>query len=200
MRRADVIDLKVNLQAAGFGDFSNTNYYGPQTRSVVEDFQNYYGLDVTGQAGQDTINKLSEVLGNPLQDGNYHDNAVTIKDYLMTLDYGDFSKTRYYGPQTESAVKNFQRDHNLIENGIVDGPTLSQLEYEITRPLENGMRRADVIDLKVNLQAAGFGDFSETNYYGPQTKGVVEDFQDYYGLEVDGVAGETTLNQLEEVL
>ncbi|WP_170235924.1 peptidoglycan-binding domain-containing protein, partial [Alkalibacillus haloalkaliphilus] len=105
---------------------------------ALSSFQEYYELDVTEEFDEETVDTLNNVLASPLQSGNYHEDSVTIKGYLMLLGYGEFSQTTYFGPQTESAVKAFQRDYNLVENGIVDDPTLSKLEYEATKPLEEG--------------------------------------------------------------
>ncbi|MFG6119286.1 peptidoglycan-binding protein [Thalassobacillus sp. B23F22_16] len=59
-----------------------------------------------------------------------------------------------------------------------------------------------VVELKKNLTKLGFGKFppEPTIYYGDVTEGVVKDFQRYYGLTVDGIAGPNTLTLIEEIL
>src|SRR5699024_10470948 len=41
---------------------------------------------------------------------------------------------------------------------------------------------------------------NSTNYFGTQTEKKVKEFQSYYGLEVTGIADETMLNKMKEVL
>ncbi|GEN47203.1 peptidoglycan-binding protein, partial [Alkalibacillus haloalkaliphilus] len=138
-------------------------------------------------------------MNSPLQNGNYHDDAVTLKEDLMTLGFGDFSKTRFYGPQTEQAVREFQSHFGVIENGIADQPTLQKVEEILSSPLQSGNYHDDAVELKEMLMVLGFGDFSKTTYYGPQTASAVSDFQDSHDLPVSGIADEITITVLTEL-
>ncbi|WP_170236128.1 peptidoglycan-binding domain-containing protein, partial [Alkalibacillus haloalkaliphilus] len=125
---------KLNFITSGFNDCINEEF-----EKVLEEFQTYYEpVELTGEIDEQTLEHIEFILSSPLKNGNYDDDTVELKEFLIMLGYGDFSKTRYYGPQTESAVKEFQRDHNLVKHGIADGPTLSKLEYEAMKPLEEG--------------------------------------------------------------
>src|SRR5699024_9567860 len=65
----------------------------------------------------------------------------------------------------------------------------------------NGLRRDDVIQLKLDLEKLGFLSFKNpTNFYGPETAAGVREFQTYYGLKVDGSAGTETLKKISELL
>ncbi|WP_174758197.1 peptidoglycan-binding protein, partial [Alkalibacillus haloalkaliphilus] len=197
----DVLNLKEGLVLVlALDNLSINEEFDSDTEKAVRDFQVYYGLVENGIADEPTLQKLEETVNNPFQKGNRHDDVPKIKGYLMLLGYGDFSRTTLFGIETETAVKEFQADFGLITNGILDEKAYFELEYEATRPLEEGMRRADVVDLKVDLQNVGFGNFSNTNYYGPQTRGVVEDFQSQYGLPVTGIVNSDTLYKLNEIL
>ncbi|SFA99252.1 Beta-N-acetylglucosaminidase, partial [Lentibacillus halodurans] len=58
-----------------------------------------------------------------------------------------------------------------------------------------------IVDLKEDLTRLGFANWSSpTPYYGSITAGVVKDFQEYYDLEVTGIADEMTRSRISEVL
>ncbi|MCD8500824.1 MAG: peptidoglycan-binding protein [Bacillaceae bacterium] len=109
--------------------------------------------------------------------------------------------TNFYGSLTEDAVRDFQRRYGLRENGIGDPVTLAKIEHLLTAPLSNGMFRYDVVDLKVNLGILGFGvSNNPTIFFGPVTERSVREFQQYYGLQVTGVANNETQAKISEIL
>ncbi|MGN8646369.1 peptidoglycan-binding protein [Gracilibacillus sp. HCP3S3_G5_1] len=201
--RDDVVDLKINLEKLGFKVSSTPTYhYGPVTEAKVKEFQSYYGLEVDGIVGAATLEKINEVLNSPFQDGEYNEETIKLKEDLEYLGYKvSNNPTTHYGPVTASKVKEFQQDHGLKATGIADSVTLAKIEELMNQPLEKGMDRLDVIDLKLNLEKLGFHvSNSPTTYFGSITESKVKEFQKYYGLTVDGKVGPTTLEKIEEIL
>ncbi|MFC0091189.1 peptidoglycan-binding protein [Allobacillus sp. GCM10007491] len=195
--------LKENLVTLGFADWSSpTNYFGPQTESAVEEFQAYYGLTVTGTGNEQTLRKITELLGSMIQRGDRTDVALALKQDLDALGYASWdSPTNFFGSQTESAVKDFQKDHDLKATGIAEQKTLKKIQEEMERPVQSGDRTPRAQELKENLVRLGFADWSSpTNYFGPQTESAVEEFQAYYGLTVTGTGNEQTLRKITELL
>src|SRR5699024_8133492 len=203
LRRDDVIQLKLDLEELGFLSFTNpTNLYGVHTTEGVKEFQSFYGLEVDGNAGQETLNKIDELVSSPCQKGKRHKDTVQLKKVLDFLGYKAFSNpTTYYGVQTEDLVKQFQKKYKLPVSGIADSPTRSKIKSLVEGPMFNGLRRDDVIQLKLDLEKLGFLSFNNpTNLYGVQTTEGVKEFQSFYGLEVDGNAGQETLNKIDELV
>ncbi|MDY7224138.1 peptidoglycan-binding protein [Halalkalibacterium halodurans] len=67
--------------------------------------------------------------------------------------------------------------------------------------LKLGTYDTAVIQLKIDLEKAGFKvSDNPTTYFGPTTEQKVKEFQQAYGLTVDGIAGPATLSKLEEVV
>src|SRR5699024_2765483 len=67
--------------------------------------------------------------------------------------------------------------------------------------LKRGDRHTKVIQLKKDLNALGFSNFKNpNNLFGVQTEQAVKDFQKFYKLSVDGVAGPATQNKLKEMV
>src|SRR5699024_2700677 len=203
MRREDVKTLKEDLKKLGFtvpGD--GTNLFGKQTEAKVKEFQEYYGLQVTGIVDDTTNEKSDSVQDAPLQKGKRHEDTVQLKKDLKYLGSPVPGKgTTLYGSDTEKVVKSFQKKNGLAVNGIADEVTLAKIEEMKEGPLKKGMRREDVKSLKKDLAKLGFTVPGKgTNLYGKDTEKKVKEFQKYYGMKADGVTGESTFEKIESIL
>lgn len=198
MYREDAVWVKAQLAHTGFGSFSMTNYYGPQTETAVKEFQSYFGINADGIVGAETISKMESLENTPFQRGEHHEETVTLKELLRVYGYWNSpSGTTLYGSQTEAAVRDFQMANGLHPSGIADDITWTKLKGIASQPLRNPMYRQDAIDVKIMLETLGFGSFSKTDYYGPQTEAAVKKFQNYFGLSADGIVGNQTLTKLK---
>ncbi|MCD8500725.1 MAG: peptidoglycan-binding protein [Bacillaceae bacterium] len=102
---------------------------------------------------------------------------------------------------TEMRVREFQKANGLIINGIADKVTLAKIDELLSEPLRMNMSRGDVVSLKVNLSTLGFHvSNNPTPFFGPITEARVREFQQYFGLTVNGVADVATLNKIDEIL
>lgn len=203
VRDSRVITLKKDLATIGFPVPGNgTNYFGRDTESQVKAFQSYYGLTADGIVGSATFNKIDSIVNSPLRYGQWHDDTVELKQKLSVVNLPvPGNGTRYYGKGTEEKVKEFQANHNLIVNGIADEVTIAKLNELAIPELKYGVRHEDVVQLKKDLATLGFPvPGNGTTYYGAGTKGQVQQFQAYYGLPVDGIAGESTLEKVKSIL
>ncbi|MFA1821439.1 peptidoglycan-binding protein [Virgibacillus oceani] len=201
-RGQHVVELKKNLTKLGIGNYPKnpSNFFGDSTRYNVEEFQRYYGLEVTGIADEGTLSVLGDNVNSPYQDGERGDHVVELKKNLTTLGIGNYpsSPSNYFGDSTEYNVSEFQRYYGLKVNGIADDVTLAKIE-DLLVPHE-GVRGQHVVELKKNLTKLGIGNYPEnpSNFYGDSTRYNVEEFQRYYGLEITGIADEETLSVLDD--
>ncbi|MFD0952096.1 N-acetylglucosaminidase, partial [Virgibacillus natechei] len=124
-----IVELKEDLTALGFANWSSpSQYYGSVTVGVVENFQDYYDLPVTGIADTATRDKIAEILSPPYQSGDRGDPIVKLKEDLTTLGFANWSDpSQYYGSVTVSVVEDFQKAYGLEVNGIVDEITFVTL-------------------------------------------------------------------------
>ena len=129
-----------------------------------------------------------------------------------------------FGPETEEAVKTFQRIFNLTEDGVVgnatwyrinaiwsavkrlsdlasEGLRIEEITSEFPEVLRAGDRGNDVRVLQYYL--AYVSQFIDTvpslsvdGSFGPSTENAVRAFQRTYGLPEDGVVGELTWDAL----
>lgn len=101
------------------------------------------------------------------------------------------------GPQTRSAIAQFQEARSLKVNHFIDKATWA----ELTRFENNGL----VVDEEVNIRAvqealkrAGFDPGAVDGKMGRRTTRALKAFQKSAGLKVDGKIGFNTLDKLAE--
>ncbi|WP_461183809.1 peptidoglycan-binding protein, partial [Virgibacillus kimchii] len=200
-RHEDAIQLKEDLERLGFGSFIGNRNYGSKTASAVEDFQSYYGLKENGIADERTLEKLESILNTPLQYGGNDPLVVELKENLVALGFGSFNFNQNYFSTTAATVEEFQAFYGLKENGIADDHTLAKIEELLNTPMQRGDYRKDAITLKENLAKLGFNVSSSSSpEYDSETESTVQAFQEYYRLDVTGVADDATLDKLEELI
>ncbi|WP_249869613.1 peptidoglycan-binding protein [Oceanobacillus saliphilus] len=200
-----IVELKKDLVRLGFANWSNPSpFYGSNTAAVVEDFQDYYDLPVTGIADNTTRNKISQVLNPPYRVGDRGEPVVSLKEDLVELGFATWSNpSQFYGSNTKRVVEDFQKAHGLTADGIAGANTLAAIEKALTQsPLySDGDSGQHIVELKKDLVRLGFVNWSNPSpFYGSNTAAVVEDFQDYYDLPVTGIADNTTRNKISQVL
>lgn len=121
--------LQIHLNKLGFYELEIDGIYGPHTERAVKRFQLRHGLIVDGIAGVQTISALHSLLHVPkiregwqyVQYGDKGQEVSRIQKRLQALGYYEAPVDGIFGILTERAVKNFQRDHGLLVDGIV-GP------------------------------------------------------------------------------
>jgi peptidoglycan hydrolase-like protein with peptidoglycan-binding domain len=97
-----------------------------------------------------------------------------------------------FGPKTAKAVRWYQRDRNLDDDGIIGPKTWARLDPPTIKRGANGnavklcQRLLEDFDYKPFDPGQVDGDF------GQNTEKAVRNFQDEFGLEVDGVVGPVT--------
>jgi N-acetylmuramoyl-L-alanine amidase len=112
-------------------EYGADGIYGMETTQAVRFFQAKYGLKVDGIVGPITLGKLRQVTNNP----NMQKEGRAVRQYpghyVMIGDRGgdvtaiqravNVKPDGIFGPNTEAAVKDYQRRHDLAVDGIV-GP------------------------------------------------------------------------------
>ncbi|MBM7096827.1 peptidoglycan-binding protein [Bacillus sp. H-16] len=201
LKRQDVVDLKIDLGNLGFAVSSNpTDWYGPTTEKVVRDFQEYYGLPITGKSNKDTLDMINSILSSSLREGQNNLETASLKSDLNKLGFPvTMNFPNSYGPSTAKAVSDLQRYYGLRVNGIGDVITLEKINKVFSSPLRLNQSHDEVVQLKENLNKIGFPvSMNFPRSYGPATEQAVRDFQSSLGLPVSGIADENTLAMLEE--
>jgi len=135
-----------------------------------------------------------------LQYGDQSPEVTTLQNRLMDLGYLDLDEpTDYFGPATKSALKLFQRQADLEQDGVAGYETQAKL-YAADAPhytITLGTKGDDVKDVQRQLIDLGYlAAGNATGYYGDKTVEAVKAFQKANSLSVDGLTGEKTLELL----
>jgi murein DD-endopeptidase MepM/ murein hydrolase activator NlpD len=105
------------------------------------------------------------------------------------------------GPQTEAAIRGFQRRHRLAVDGVAGPVTRAELGRQWRRRLGLRLLRErshgwEVARLQFLLAWHGFPSGVFDGILGPRTGGALRSFQAWAGIGVDGVAGPATFSAL----
>ncbi|RSL31838.1 endopeptidase SpoIID/LytB [Salibacterium salarium] len=139
----------------------------------------------------------------------------------LLKDKGHFtyhSLTGRYDEHTIEAVKSFQREHQLMVDGIAGPETFGVLLTETPKPTEKvagtstseekvtlgsstimrlGDESVEIEELQRQLTSLGFYNGEKHGYYGRQTKEAVKKFQTDAEIATDGIAGPQTFAALK---
>ncbi len=133
-----------------------------------------------------------------LKKGMEGEEVQRLQERLMELNYLDIDEsTQYFGSATRDALTRFQRQHDLLQDGVA-GPMTLEILYSADAKkyvLLEGTRGTDVDMFQAQLVDLGYLKHS-TGYYGTETVAAVKAFQERNKLTVDGKAGEQTLEMI----
>ncbi|WP_167553052.1 peptidoglycan-binding protein [Evansella clarkii] len=197
-----VRELKLYLEMLGYVVSQNqTTYYGPVTASVVKDFQRDHGLPISGIVDNETFNFIEKsALEGALIEGIRNERVIELKENLAVMGFPvPGNTTNFYGTLTKESVMAFQSSVNFSPTGIADKRTINELSKRATGPLQQGMYRDDVVDLKIYLEIVGFPvPGNQTNFFGSGTADRVRAFQRAHNLSVTGIVNDQTWKKLLE--
>lgn len=135
-----------------------------------------------------------------LKVGEQHQTVLQLQKRLMSLGYMDNDEpTTYYGAATSEAVKKFQRQLGMTQDGICGIETWDSL-FSGSAPyykVKNGDDGQDIVLIQQRLYQLGYlTDDSATGHFGDTTEAAVKKMQERNGLTVDGEVGKDTINLL----
>jgi N-acetylmuramoyl-L-alanine amidase len=130
----EVRDLHRRLSAAGFAAPGPPSHFTPATQAAVEAFQRDRGLEPNGTCDQPTWQLLVEAgyrLGDrllylqaPMLRG---DDVAELQLRLSSLGFDAGRVDGIFGPETETALAEFQRNAGLPTDGIAGTATIGEL-------------------------------------------------------------------------
>ena len=226
---AAVVALQQKLIILGYLTGYADGVFGNDTVSAVKAFQRDAGLAADGTAGTSTLAALTIATATPtpkptatatpaptytrtLKKGDKGDAVMALQEKLIALGYLSGKADGIFGSDTRDAIKAFQRNEGMDDDGVAGPSTLAALNAVVIAPsdpsqpensapitgtlLKKGSRGDDVKALQQKLIALGYLTGTADGYYGDQTVSAVKTFQLDKDLTVDGVAGTSTLAAL----
>ena len=135
-----------------------------------------------------------------IEKGAEGEDVMALQKRLMELGYLAIDEpTSYFGNATKAAVKLFQRQHELQQDGICGAETISMIYAEDAKPyvMTEGTEGDDIQSFQEQLVELGYLESDQvTSYYGTDTVDAVKNFQHRNYLTKDGKAGEKTLEAI----
>jgi hypothetical protein len=129
----------------------------------------------------------------PLVAIHTHDEDVKSIQYFLDAQGQNLTVDGIFGPLTKAAVEAFQSAHGLRVDGIVGNQTWPALIIQTSQ----GTTGDGVKALQSQIASRPpNGAFAIDGIFGPETLGLVQQFQSALGLTVDGIAGPITWNHL----
>lgn len=200
-------DLQRLLRDRGFDPGPIDGVYGPGTTQAVLEAQRFYGIQVDGIAGVQTIAALQGSSSDRYpDDGSSSIGTTELQRLLSNRGYYFGPIDGIYGRESQRAVRQFQRANGLTVDGIAGPQTIAYLDsansgyVPTTAPFDGGR---DIVyspsytrEVQSRLRALGFYFGSIDSVYGAGTREAVRNFQADNGLVVDGDAGGQTLRAL----
>ncbi len=200
--------------------------------NAIQILQFYYGDDVRLVSSDRIEDVKGSYPGTPLRLGSQGADVYLIQQQLNAIAVNYPLITPIYpvdgifGPMTENAVRVFQKQFNLTQDGIVGKSTWYKINYiyiavrklaelgsigriENERSgewpqvvLKYGDRDLYVQQIQFYLSTiAAYNNAISPisnidSFFGNQTLNAVRSFQKFYGLKVDGIVGEATWNRI----
>jgi peptidoglycan hydrolase-like protein with peptidoglycan-binding domain len=156
------------------------------------------------------------------KNNNYSSEAKYLQQDLATLGYSTNGVDGYFGNNTYNALKAFQRDNGLSQDGIAGNQTLSKIDslinqaknqnvqnsssgskgdsISISGNLSKGMQGTAVSDLQSSLTKLGYSTYGVDGVFGQNTYNAVVAFQKAHGLTQDGIVGNQTKSAITSAL
>lgn len=136
-----------------------------------------------------------------LRVGEEHPVVTQLQQRLMDLGFMDHDEpTPYFGTQTERAVKMFQRQHSLTQDGVVGSSTYDAIMSPDAKyyTAQKGDEGDDIIQIQTRLYDLGYLASSDqlTGSFGDATENAVLKLQEVNNLSQDGKVGQQTFNLL----
>ena len=130
----EVRDLHRRLAAAGHRLTFDLAHYSTSTATAIKQFQTAHGLDPTGVCDQATWNTLVEASYNLGDRAIYYtqpmlrgDDIADLQLRLGSLGFDAGRADGIFGPETERAVADFQRNAGLTSDGVAGPQTIAEL-------------------------------------------------------------------------
>ena len=163
----------------------------------------------------------------PLTEGMKGSDVEELQEILLDLGYKlDDNADGEFGPQTAAAIKDFERDHGEVADGIVtkdllekliaaqgkddsddDNEITPTLDYSANPTIRKGAKNNYVTILQQGLKKLGYdlGTYGDNQDgidgdYGSKTVNAVRKFQTKANIKVDGICGPKTWEALAKAL
>ena len=133
-RSGEVADIQTRLRSLGMKVEDETGFFGASTKEAVRAFQQHRGVVADGMVGTNTWNELVES-GWKLSDRVLYmkhppfrgDDVLALQARLNALGFDAGREDGILGRDTDQAIRAFQHEYGVAEDGIVGPHTYTAL-------------------------------------------------------------------------
>ena len=132
--REVILQAQRQLKALGFNPGAIDGNLGPQTNAAIREYQRAYRLPQTGAPDEATLRSLlpERFQTPPAPTLSNREVIVQAQRKLKVLGFNPGTTDGDIGPQTEAAIREYQRAYRLPQTGALDEATLRSLVPELT--------------------------------------------------------------------
>lgn len=199
----DVIVVQSRLYELGYLEsyYNTKGTFDESTEIAVKEFQAANNLSVDGKVGKNTKEALysPDAKGKGFEIGDQDPAIKTYQERLKELGYLTTEPDGIFGKDTQIAVKRFQVQNDLIEDGFLGPVTRAKLMSSdaVGNALHFGMEGSDVRNIQQRLYELNYLRAKNVNgYFTSITEKAVKLFQKNCGIQQDGKVGRNTMNRL----
>lgn len=170
--------------------------------SIMTNILSQYDLTMLDEDNEEVVIDLSTVEFLPLYNlGTTDPSVAVIQSQLMDLGFMEAAEpTDYYGNITMDAVKMFQRQNDLKQDGIIGSETIAMIMNPEAKSylVKKGMSGDDIKNIQLRLYELGYLDSKNDiiGDFGTDTENGVRALQSANGLVADGIIGSATIELL----
>jgi peptidoglycan hydrolase-like protein with peptidoglycan-binding domain len=194
------LEAQRQLKALGFNPGTVDGNFGPQSRAALREYQRAYRLPQTARLDEATVRSLLpdrfQAATGPVGLSN-REVMIQAQRQLKALGFDPGTTDGDFGPQTEAALREYQRAYRLPQTARLDEATLRSLLPEQFQaspaPLSN---REVILQAQRQLKALGFNPGAVDGTFGPQTEVALREYQRAYRLQQTGKMDAATLRSL----
>lgn len=163
----EILSYQQRLKALGYLTTEPDGTFGEDTKTAVRRFQESNGLIADGYIGPTTKDALmsAEAQGNALAIGAKGDDVTNMQNRLKELGYMK-KATGYYGEDTESAVRSFQKTNGLTVDGKVGRHTMNTLFSDSAKKYKKPASSSSGSSSSNNSSGSSGGNSSSANITG----------------------------------
>ena len=199
----DVIVVQQRLYELGYLEtyYNTRGVFDESTETAVKEFQEANKLSVDGKVGRMTKEALysPDAKGKGFEIGDQDPQIQVYQERLKELGYLTTEPDGIFGKDTQIAVKRFQAQNDLIEDGFLGPVTREKLMSSdaVGNALCYGMEGSDVLNIQQRLYELNYLRAKNVNgYFTAITEKAVKLFQKNCGIQQDGKVGRNTMNRL----
>ncbi|MBO4761991.1 MAG: peptidoglycan-binding protein, partial [Lachnospiraceae bacterium] len=169
---------------------------------IMEELLENYEVTMYGDDDEEVVLDINEVEFLPIYNRGTRDSSVAvIQSKLMDLGFMEPAEpTNYYGSITMEAVKRFQRQNDLKQDGIMGQETIAMILDPTAKSylLKKGMEGDDIKLVQTRLYELGYLEKKSliNGTFRTETENAVRALQNANGLTADGLVGTATTELL----